>query len=242
MAKESPAELSAREVVERIVHEVNGDAHAWSADYKAALVRNKWSRWLGGKPPEDVAELVTAKLNATYFADDAAHDELSVDAWQEECDERIDDLIEQQEKLCNQIDLAKQSYESATERAKSAKAEKEECHSRLQSVARELKKPFVYALPAPPDRQRSLLVDDGEEWRLVKLADVLADEPALKAVALQKLGDLNLGDFAEESAKWATVEKPKKLTRKQWDDIGEIVQEWHANQGQEGDDGDEADE
>lgn len=242
MAKESPAELAACEVVKRIVHEINGDAHAWSADYKAALVRNKWSRWLGGKPPEDVAESVTERLNAIYFADDAAHDELSVDAWQEECDERIDDLIEQQEKLCNQIDFAKQSHESATERAKAAKAELEECHSRLRSVARELKKPFVYALPAPPDRQRSLLVDDGEEWRLVKLADVLADDVALQAVARNKLGDITLGDYAEQATKFGVGDKPKKLTRKQWDAIEERVQDWHANQGQDGGDGDEADE
>ena len=242
MAKESPVELSAREVVERIVHEVNVDAHAWSADYKAALVRNKWSRWLGGRPPEDVAELVTAKLNATYFVDDAAHDELSVDAWQEECDERIEDLIEQQEKLCDEVEQSKVSLEAATERAKAAKATIEECPSRLRSVARELKKPFVYPLPAPPDRQRSLLVDDGEEWRLVKLADVLADDVSLRAVAENKLGDITLGEYAEEAAKFGVGDKPKKLTRKQWDAIEERVQEWHANQGQEGDDGDEADE
>lgn len=228
-------------VVKRICDSVANDANCWHAEYKLAKLKHEWSKWIGLEPETEEAIAVTTELNIR-FGDDETGLILSLVEWNDENDQRRQDLIDQQERLCDEIDDAKSRHESASEQVKAAKARVDECHSRLRSVARELKRPFVYTLPPAPDRQRSLLVDDGEEWRLVKLSEVLADHSTLKAVALDKLGDVNLGEFAEESAKWATIDKPKKLTRKQWDDIGEIVQDWHAQQGQDGGDGDEADE
>lgn len=227
-------------IVKRIVDAVDADANCWNAEFKVAKLKHEWSKWIATDPGGEEAVVVTSKLNIEFGNDDTGP-VLSLVEWREDNEQRREDLIDQQERLCDEIDEAKARHESANEQVKAAKARVDECHSRLRSVARELRKPFVYTLPQAPDRQRSF-IDDGEEWRLVKLADVLNDNAALKAVALQKLGDITLGEFAEEAAKWATVDKPKKLTRKQWDDIGEIVQEWHAQQGTDDDAGDEADE
>lgn len=238
---ESEFQAQVDAVVKRICDTVANDANCWNADYKLARLKNEWSKWVATDPGGEEAICVTGELNK-QFGDDETGPVLSLVEWSEENEQRRQDLIDQQERLCDEIDDAKSRHESASEQVKAAKARVDECHSRLRSVARELKRPFVYTLPPAPDRQRSLLVDDGEEWRLVKLSEVLAEHSTLKAVALDKLGDVNLGDFAEESAKWATTDKPKKLTRKQWDDIGEIVQEWHAQQGTDDDDGEEAGE
>ena len=66
------------------------------------------------------------------------------------------------------------------------------------------------------------------------LSEVLTGrDAALKAVALEKLGAVTLGQYADLAQQFGTGEKPKKLTRKQWDRIEAIVQEWHAEQAPE---------
>jgi hypothetical protein len=100
----------------------------------------------------------------------------------------------------------------------------------LRLLARELRKPFVFNLPSPPSRQRELPLADGEEWRSVKLAEAIAGDVPLKSVVLEKLGDITLGKYAEEVRQFGLGDKPKKLTRKQWDKVEAAVQDWHAQQ------------
>jgi hypothetical protein len=159
-------------------------------------------------------------------------DEITVEWCDDQAESRRNELIESQDACCNEIEEEKASLEAATERAKSAKASIEEAHSRLRFLSRELRKPFVFPLPTPPSRQRELPLGDGEEWRAVPLSDVLASDVALKSVAVEKLGNINLGQYAEAAASFGAGDKPKKLTRKQWDRIEAIVQEWHSLQAE----------
>ena len=150
------------------------------------------------------------------------------------------ELIEAQQETCQEIEQAKESLEAANDRKKACQSAIDEWHSRLRNLAKELKKPYVYPLPPAPSRQRELPLGDGEEWRLVPLSEVLKDEVAIKATVLEKLGNITLGKYAEEAQKFGLGDKPKKLTRKQWDKVEAIVQRWHEEQHEdEEDEGDE---
>lgn len=222
----------ARSHADEIVKAIRENDASWDEDYRLALTRNKLSRWYGEGRDEELAAKVFSAVNAElgYLGED---NEVTVEWVEEQADIRRRDLMQSQEECVDEIELAKASLESANERVKSAKSTIDEGHSRLRLLARELRKPFVFNLPSPPSRQRELPLADGEEWRSVKLAEALAGDVPLKSVVLEKLGDITLGKYAEEVQKFGLGDKPKKLTRKQWDKVEAAVQEWHAQQAED---------
>lgn len=233
--------VTAREVSDhahQIAEAVRSHDAAWDESYRIALTRNQLTRWYGeGRDPElarRVAERVNEQLG--YAGGD---DEVTIDWIEDQAEQRRRELMESQEECVDEIELAKASLESANERAKSAKSAIDEGHSRLRLLARELRKPYVFNLPSPPSRQRELPLADGEEWRSVKLAEALAGDVPLKSVVLEKLGDITLGKYAEEVRQFGMGDKPKKLTRKQWDKVEAAVQQWHADQADGDDEGED---
>lgn len=228
-------------IADEIVKEIKAHDAAWDEDYRLALTRNKLSRWLGEGRTTEVAESVFEAVceQLGYLGTDNS---VTVEWVEEQADIRRNDLIQAQQDCVGEIELAKESLEAANERKKAAQATIDEGHSRLRLLARELRKPYVFTLPSPPSRQRELPLADGEEWRSVKLAEVLADDVTLKSVVLEKLGDITLGKYAEEVQKFGVGDKPKKLTRKQWDKVESAVQDWHASQADGEGDEDEGDE
>lgn len=235
---------AAKQHAARLIDEIKAADGAWDVDYRVALVKNKYSKWMGEAAREvGLANAVGVLLNSEFGLEQA--DWVGVAWFEERTHTRQIDLIDQQERATNDIDEAKAALESANEAKKAAQATIDTEHSRLRNLARELKKPFVSPLPLVPSRQRELPLGDGEEWRAVPLSEVLKDDVALKSTVLEKLGDINLGQYADEAQKFGVGDKPKKLTRKQWDRVEEAVQDWHAQRADEGevggdDEGDDA--
>lgn len=236
----------ARAHADEIVKAIKSHDAAWDEAYRLALTRNHLSRWYGEGRDEELAEKVAALVNeALGYA--GTDDEVTIVWLDDQAESRRRELMESQETCVDEIELAKASLESANERSKSAKSAIDEGHSRLRLLARELRKPYVFNLPSPPSRQRELPLADGEEWRSVKLAEALAGDVPLKSVVLEKLGDITLGKYAEEVRQFGLGDKPKKLTRKQWDKVEAAVQDWHAQQAEDAetiddDDDDEGDQ
>ena len=203
------------------------------------MAKHVYSKYMRESAPEDtLAQLVAERINEEFEL--AGDDELSVEWYENESTTRTLELIEAQQETCQEIEQAKESLEAANDRKKACQSAIDEWHSRLRNLAKELKKPYVYPLPPDPSRQRELPLGDGEEWRLVPLSEVLKDEVAIKATVLEKLGNITLGKYAEEAQKFGLGDKPKKLTRKQWDKVEAIVQRWHEEQHEdEEDEGDE---
>lgn len=230
---------AAKQHAARLIDEIKAADGAWDVDYRVALVKNKYSKWMGEAAREvGLANAVGVLLNSEFGLEQA--DWVGVAWFEERTHTRQIDLIDQQERATNDIDEAKAALESANEAKKAAQATIDTEHSRLRNLARELKKPFVSPLPLVPSRQRELPLGDGEEWRAVPLSEVLKDDVALKSTVLEKLGDINLGQYADEAQKFGVGDKPKKLTRKQWDRVEEAVQDWHAQRADEGEvDGDD---
>lgn len=222
--------------VDRLVDEIRAADGSWDESYRAELVRNRFSKFMHEPRIRDEAERVAMALNAEFNLNE--EQAISVAWWEEMRDQRVADLIEQQDQCCSDIEAAKRELEAATEQKKSAQATIETEHSRLRNLAREIRKPYTHPLPFTPDRQRNLPLADGEEWRAAMLADVLADDAALKGIALEKLGNVNLGQYTELVQKYGMGDKPKKLTRKQWDRVEAIVQKWHESQGEADEDDD----
>lgn len=224
---------AAKQHAARLIDEIKAADGAWDVDYRVALVKNKYSKWMGEAAREvGLANAVGVLLNSEFGLEQA--DWVGVAWFEERTHTRQIDLIDQQERATNDIDEAKAALESANEAKKAAQATIDTEHSRLRNLARELKKPFVSPLPLVPSRQRELPLGDGEEWRAVPLSEVLKDDVALKSTVLEKLGDINLGQYADEAQKFGVGDKPKKLTRKQWDRVEEAVQDWHAQRADEG--------
>ena len=220
---------------EELVKRIKTHESSWDPAFRYSLARHEWSKWLAAGRDETMALHVELKINeALGYTYGSEFEPLEYGWWVDESEQRRVELIDQQEATCNEIELAKDCLEAANERKKSAQAAIDEGNSRLRFLARELKKPFVPPLPLAPARQRELPLGDGEEWRVVPLADVLTGKDAtMKAVALEKLGAVTLGQYAEMAEKWGRGDKPKKLTRKQWDRIEAIVQDWHAQRAEE---------
>ncbi len=230
---DAKGKTAAKQHADRLIDEIKAAEGAWDETYRIALVKNRYSKFMG-EAPRDVAlaAAVADALNEAFELDAA---DLVGPVWYERnTHDRQMELIDAQERATNDIDEAKNALEAAQEAKKSAQATIDTEHSRLRNLARELKKPFVYPLPLVPNRQRELPLADGEEWRAVLLADVLTGrDAAMKGVALEKLGNVTLGDYADLAQKYATGEKPQKLTRKQWDKIEAHVQDWHAEQAEQ---------
>lgn len=212
---------------QELIKAIKTHESSWDDSYRQALARNLYCKWMGEKREDVVAQLVAEAINREFgFAGDQ---EISVEWFETQATIRRDELITAQETCCNEIERSKESLETATERKKAAQAAIDEGNSRLRWLARELKKPFISELPPAPNRQRELPLGDGEEWRAVPLADVLVSDLALKATVIEKLGNINLGQYAEAARTYGMIEKPKKLTRKQWDRVEAIVQKWHED-------------
>jgi hypothetical protein len=227
---------AAKEHAAELVKQIKQHESSWDESFRNALALHKWSQWLSAGRDPELVSAVTRLVNVDLG--DTIREPLSPEWFDEESAARHEELIASQESCCDKIELSKASFEAANERRKAAQAAIDEGTSRLRFLARELAKPFIHQLPPQPSKQMSLPIDDGEEWRSVPLAEVLADDVALKSVAVEKLGNVTLGQYTELVAKFGMGDKPKKLTRKQWDRVEEAVQEWHAER--EGDEGDAA--
>lgn len=237
----SELKAAAKQHAARLIDEIKAADGTWDVDYRVAMVKHKYSKWMGEAARDvELANAVGVLLNTTFELEQA--DWVGVAWFEERTHTRQMELIDQQERATNDIDEAKAALESANEAKKAAQATIDTEHSRLRNLARELKKPFVSPLPLVPSRQRELPLGDGEEWRAVPLSEVLKDDVALKSVVLEKLGDVNLGQYADEALKFGVGDKPKKLTRKQWDRVEEAVQDWHAQRADEADGDDEGEE
>lgn len=220
-------EEAATNAADEIEKRVRANDGSFDSAYCRALMRYEFTRWMSEGRNRDLAEAVAGMLS-DRIASEEDEPAITVDWYDEATENRRRELIEAQREICEDIDLEKASLESANERKKSAQAAIEEGHTRLRSLARDLAKPFIYVLPTAPERQRDLPIMDGEEWRRVPLAEVLTESVTLKTVVGEKLGKVTLGEYAELAKKFGTSEKPKKLTRKQWDQVEEAVQAWHA--------------
>ena len=215
---------------DEIIKAIKSHESSWDEAFRLALIRNQFCKWIGAGRDSELVDQVAAAINAEFKLPD---DECVDATWYETlAEERREELIVSQDACCDEIEANKGSLEAATERAKSAKAAIEEGHSRLRFLSRELRKPYVFPLPSAPSRQRELPMADGEEWRAVPLAEVLAGDVVLRAIAGEKLGQINLGQYCAAIAEFGEGDKPKKLTRKQWDRIEAIVQEWHSLQAE----------
>ena len=210
----------AREIVERIRKEIDAHPGAWNEEFREELTKHFWSRWLSQNPDEDTRMAVRAVVDYDH-----------VFWYDEESEKSRSALIKSQAETCDEIDEAKARLETHKEQVKLAQAEIEEGQSALRRLARQLAQPWVYPLPPTPDRQMALPLGDGEEWRAVPLSEVLKDDIALQSVVREKLGAINLGQYAEQAEKFGLLDKPKKLTKRQWERVEEAVQEWHASQG-----------
>lgn len=236
MSKATKVVSQAKELAAKLTEEIKGAEGAWDDDFLIALVKHRYSKFLGETPRDpETAQVVADHLNVEFGLDE--QDAVSLAWFEKRAHERRLALIDDSERATNDIDEAKAALEAAQEAKKAAQATIDTEHSRLRNLARELKKHFVYPLPMVPKRQRDLPLSDGEEWRAVKLAEVLSNDLLLKSVVLEKLGDITLGEYAEQQRQYGlSVSKPQKLTRKQWQNVEDVVQEWHAAQAEnEGD-------
>lgn len=217
--------FEARDVAEELLKKVRDHEGSFDEDFRLALAQHCFARWLGDPREPGLADDVAVIMRAEIGCRD---DELSVDWWTANSDDHQSELIDQQEGIVNEIDENKAKLESHQEIVKSLKASIDEDHTRLRQLARSLKSPWVPQLPITPSRQREIVFADGEEWRAVPLAEVLKDDAALKAIAMEKLGNVTLEKYAELAERHGQGDKPKKLTRKQWDKIEAHVQAFHA--------------
>lgn len=228
--------FEARDVAEELLKKVREHEGSFDEDFRLALAQNYFARWLGDPREPGLAEDVAVIMRAEIGCRD---DELSLDWWVANSEDHQAELIDQQEGIVNEIDENKAKLESHQEIVKSLKASIDEDHTRLRQLARALKSPWVPQLPATPSRQREIVFADGEEWRAVPLAEVLKDDPSLKSVAMEKLGNVTLEKYAELHERHGNRDKPQKLTRKQWDKIEALVQDFHEVNAPEVADGDD---
>lgn len=227
MAKTDSTQAAAEVAAEEMVKRIKANDGAFDSAYVVALARHEFSKWMGEPRANELAQRVAELLSKRLDLRD--DNEVTLFWFEDSRDERTRELIEAQRDICDEIDLAKASLEAASERKKVAQADIDEGNSRLRQLARDLSRPYVYQLPHAPERQRDLPIMDGEEWRRVALADVLTGNAALKAVVAEKLGGrVTLGEYGELAEKFGAGDKPKKLTRKQWDQVEEAVQAWFA--------------
>ena len=118
------AQVNLREAnahADEIVKEIRANDSAWDADYLLALTRNKLSRWYGEGRDEQLASQVFALVNNKlgFTGEDS---EVTVDWVEDQAELRRRELIEAQETVVDEIELAKESLESANERKKAAQA------------------------------------------------------------------------------------------------------------------------
>lgn len=227
-SKEKEITALAQAVLAEMKKAIDSNEHCWDAAYRLAYARNQFSIWFGQGRDAALAVAVANGLNAMLELSDPA-DVLSTAWYVESHLKRRNELIELQTLVCDDIDAAKARLEAATEAKKSSQATIDESTSRLRNLSRQLNAPYVHPLPPPPQRQQELPIIDGEEWRAVPMSEVLKGDIGLKSVVAEKLGEINLGQYCDMALKFGQGEKPKKLTRKQWDRVEELVQAFHAS-------------
>lgn len=220
-----------------IIERINQNSASWDADFREALAKREFCKWMaiGGRSKVEATQLAAAICDECRIEDGA----ISLEWYEKMQEEHIQECRQNQGVASQQIDHLRLQVESAGERHKALKSDLVEAQSYLQQLARAFSEPLIPDLPPAPNRQLEIVVE-GEEWRLVPLADVLSDTPKMKAVALEKLGNITLGAYADLAVKWANAGKPQKITTKQFDAIEASVQRWHeANAEDEGEDADE---
>lgn len=216
---------------DEIVERIKGNSGYWNAEYRLALVQREFCRWMaeGGRSRDEASLFAGALCDGCELEADAVTLE-----WYERLQEdHIRECRKNQGEAAQKIDHLRLLFVATSEKAKAAKSELTEAQSYLQQLARAFSEPLIPQLPPLPDRQQRLAID-GEEWRLVPLAEVLASDAKLKALSLDRLGNITLGDYAEKAAQWAAAGKPQKITAKQFGQIEAVVQAWHAANGEGG--------
>ena len=214
---------------DEIVERIKSNSGYWNGEYRLALAQREFCRWMaeGGRSRDEAGKLAGALCDECELEADA----VTLEWYERLQEEHIRDCRKNQGEAAQKIDHLRLQVEATSEKAKAAKSELTEAQSYLQQLARAFSEPMVPALPALPDRQMQIAMD-GEEWRLVPLAEVLNESPKLKAVALEKLGNINLGAYADLAKKWANAGKPSKITAKQFEQIEAVVQAWHQENGE----------
>lgn len=220
---------------DEIIERIKSNSGYWHGEYRLALAQREFCRWMaeGGRNRDEAAKLAGALCDECELEADA----VTLEWYERLQEEHIRECRKNQGEAAKNIDHLRLQVEATSERAKAAKSELTEAQSYLQQLARAFSEPMVPQLPPLPDRQLQIAMD-GEEWRLVPLAEVLADSPKLKAVALEKLGNINLGAYADLAAKWVAAGKPQKITAKQFEQIESVVQAWHADNAEDADEED----
>lgn len=209
---------------DEMIERIKSNSGYWHGEYRLALAQREFCRWMaeGGRSRDEAGKLAGALCDECELEADA----VTLEWYERLQEEHIRDCRKNQGDAAHRIDHLRLQVEATSERAKAAKSELTEAQSYLQQLARAFSEPLIPALPALPDRQMQIALD-GEEWRLVPLAEVLNESPKLKAVALEKLGNINLGAYADLAKKWADAGKPQKITAKQFEQIESVVQKWH---------------
>lgn len=215
---------------DEMIERIKSNSGYWHGEYRLALAQREFCRWMaeGGRSRDEAGKLAGALCDECELEADA----VTLEWYERLQEEHIRECRKNQGDAEQKIDHLRLQVESTSEKAKAAKSELTEAQSYLQQLARAFSEPMVPQLPPLPDRQLQIAMD-GEEWRLVPLAEVLNESPKLKAVALEKLGNINLGAYADLAKKWADAGKPQKITTKQFEQIEAVVQAWHADNAEE---------
>lgn len=210
-----------KEVVDRI----KASPGAWEPAFREAMARREFALIAS-------ASLGDESLDALglMIANECDFDEPITWAWYDAEQRRhIDDIVVKLGAVKDETDRLKLQVEAMSDSLKGAKGNLAERQDYMGQLARAISQPYIPPMPPLPERQQPLF-PDGEEWRAVPLGTVLADLPALQAVALSKIGNVSLGEYADFAAARASGKGPKKISDKQAVKIEEAVQKWHAAQ------------
>lgn len=222
--------FTARDTADELCKRIREHEGSFDDAFRLLLTQRVYAQWMSETRPTELAievgEMIQHEMKLSQ-------DEVGFDWYIEQSEREKSAVIDQQESLVNEIDDHKQSLESHQEIVKTLKASIDEGHTRLRNLARQLKTPWVPSLPPTPSRQREIAFADGEEWRAVPLSEVLSEDVSLRAIVAEKLGAITLDQYAQAALKFGQGDKPKKLTRKQWDRVEAAVQEFHANRQKE---------
>lgn len=223
--------FTAQDTADELCKRIREHEGAFDDAFRLLLAQRVYAQWMSETRATELAievgEMIQSEMKLSQ-------DDIGYDWYIDQSEREKSAVIDQQEALVNEIDDHKQSLESHQEIVKTLKASIDEGHTRLRSLARQLKTPWVPSLPPAPSRQREIAFADGEEWRAVPLADVLADDVSLRAIVGEKLGAITLDQYTQEAVRFGQGDKTKKLTRKQWDRVEAAVQAFHSSR-QDGD-------
>ena len=210
-------------MISAIIDRINQHSAAWDESFRIALARREFAKLASDHP-----ELATDKTAKQIVKGCKLPDDVISVAWHEELQDRhVAECRERSGKAAHEIERLTLQVQSVGDHLKSLKSSLVERTASLCELATIISQPLIPELPPLPNRQRELLTVDGEEWRLVPMADVLQDYPKSKAVVANKLGAITLGGWADRCAKWSQ-HGGHEVTLRQFAAIDEVVAAWHA--------------